>query len=168
MDAKGRSAARGTTLTDDLPDFKGETYEDEHDYVRLKRQLDRIRVLMLDGAWRTLAEISSATSDPEASVSRELRYLREEKHGGFIVDKRPRGDRSSGLYEYKISKPNRYQQAQQPAQEAPPKVHRVTKTQAHSWLTDLMTLTNAAANAGVVVPDGVYEIETYLNERSKG
>jgi DNA-binding Lrp family transcriptional regulator len=61
--------------------------------------------LMVDGQWRTLAEIAEATGAPEASVSARLRDLRKRKFGGHVVARRPRGDRALGLFEYQLVKP---------------------------------------------------------------
>lgn len=62
------------------PQFKGETFSPERDGKRLQEQLGRVRRLMQDGRWRTLANISAATGDPEASVSARLRQLRKEPY----------------------------------------------------------------------------------------
>jgi hypothetical protein len=156
-------------MTTDAPDFDGETYEHDSDHARLMKQLDRVRELMLDGAWRTLAEISAATGDPAASVSAQLRHLRKERFGGFTVDKRSRGDRSAGLFEYKLRKPACYQQAvpaREESEPAPP-TRRLTQAQAATWLAALMDLTNEAAEHGCTIPADVYELEKFLNERKQ-
>jgi len=57
---------------------------------------------MSDGDWRTLSEIGEATGDPVASVSAQLRHLRKRRFGAYIVDKRSRGDRALGLFEYRV------------------------------------------------------------------
>jgi hypothetical protein len=57
---------------------------------------------MADGRWRTLAEIEAATGDPQASISAQLRHLRKRRFGSSVVERRPRGDRSAGLYEYAL------------------------------------------------------------------
>jgi hypothetical protein len=59
---------------------------------------------MKDGQWRTLEEIAQATGDPQASVSAQLRHLRKNKFGSYIVNKRSRGDREHGLWEYQVTK----------------------------------------------------------------
>ena len=66
---------------------------------RLSLQHERVRNLMLDGAWRTLDEIALATRDPPASVSAQLRHLRKPRFGGYRVDKSYRGN---GLYIYRL------------------------------------------------------------------
>jgi len=82
--------------------FSGATYSPEFDYSRLKGQIKRIRDLMLDGEWRTLGEIALLTGDGHASISAQLRNLRKEGNGSHIVEKRTRGDRNSGLWEYRL------------------------------------------------------------------
>ena len=85
--------------------FNGSDYVPQYDDVRLTTQHGRIKELMLDGVWRTLEEISSATNDPASSVSAQLRHLRKERFGGYIVNKRSAGDRLTGLYEYQLLEP---------------------------------------------------------------
>ena len=85
------------------PQFNGSDYDDSHDHVRLTGQIKRVRDLMSDHAWRTLDEIAVNTGDPQASVSAQLRHLRKPRFGGNTVDKRPRGNRSNGLFEYRVS-----------------------------------------------------------------
>lgn len=66
--------------------FGGVTYEPERDYSRLKSQLARVYMVMLDGKWRTLAQITKASRPgTEASVSARLRDLRKDKYGGHIL-----------------------------------------------------------------------------------
>lgn len=81
------------------PEFDGFTYEASNDHDRLYGQLDAVRALMLDGEWRTLAEIASATFSPQASVSARLRDLRKLKFGGYIVERERVG---SGLFRYRV------------------------------------------------------------------
>jgi len=83
-------------------DFDGATYEPQHDKKRLTTQLGRVFNMMSDGEWRTLPEIAKGASAPEASVSARLRDLRKEKFGGFSVERRSKGDRDSGLWEYRL------------------------------------------------------------------
>ena len=87
------------------PHFNGPAYSPKHDHARLTGQIARIRALMLDGCWRTLSEIEAATGDPAASISAQLRHLRKPKFGSHRVDKRTRGQRSAGLYEYRVAPP---------------------------------------------------------------
>lgn len=69
------------------------------DAARLGRQLEAVRSLMLDGRWRSLAEIAEATGSPEASVSARLRDLRKPRNGAFSVDRRRR---TAGQWEYRV------------------------------------------------------------------
>jgi len=82
--------------------FDGPVYEPAHDQARLTGQLLRVFEAMADAHWRTLAEIEAITGDPPASISAQLRHLRKRKFGSFTVDKRARGDRAIGLWEYRL------------------------------------------------------------------
>lgn len=86
------------------PHFNGPEYQEEFDFDRLSNQHNRIKLLMLDGMWRTIGQISLATSDPESSVSAQLRHLRKERFGSYTVERRSTGDRSRGLFEYRVLK----------------------------------------------------------------
>ena len=86
--------------------FRGSDYVPEMDDARLTSQLERIHNLMQDGKWRTLGEIREATGDPEASISAQLRHLRKKRFGSHIIEKRSRGERSKGLFEYRLGKQN--------------------------------------------------------------
>lgn len=85
--------------------FNGSDYERQEDDERLTKQHERIRDLMLDNRWRSLGEIESLTGYPAASISAQLRHLRKERFGAYVVEKRARGERSHGLFEYRVSKP---------------------------------------------------------------
>lgn len=85
--------------------FNGPAYEPQHDYKRLAGQILRVFGLMKDGRWRTLAEIEAITGDPPASISAQLRHLRKERFGSFEVEKRARGERIHGLWEYRLIVP---------------------------------------------------------------
>src|SRR5215472_6154082 len=80
------------------PRFAGAVYEPEKDDVRLHGQIERVFTLMKDSRWRTLSEIEAITGDPPASISAQLRHLRKRRFGAHTVNKRPRGDRESGLF----------------------------------------------------------------------
>ena len=84
------------------PRFNGEVYNRLFDDKRLTGQLRRIFDLMADNKWRTLEEIKQVTGDPPASISAQLRHLRKERFGEHTVNKRSRGDRKKGLYEYQL------------------------------------------------------------------
>jgi len=85
-----------------LPDFDGDTYERPFDYERLGKQARSVFLLMSDGRWRTLPQISRATGCPEASVSARLRDFRKRKFGSHTVERRSVGSRTLGLYEYRL------------------------------------------------------------------
>ena len=79
--------------------FNGADYEPSRDDVRLSGQLSRIWRTMSDGRWRTLSSIAAATSDPESSISAQLRHLRKPRFGLHTIDRRHVGN---GLYEYRL------------------------------------------------------------------
>lgn len=83
-------------------DFDGPAYQRELDFARLTGQIRRVYDCMRSGAWRTLAEIAAITGDPEASVSAQLRHLRKPRFGAHQVERRARGDRERGLFEYRL------------------------------------------------------------------
>jgi hypothetical protein len=65
--------------------FNGSDYDPDKDNARLSGQLGRV------------------TGDPQASVSAQLRHLRKERFGAHTVEKRARGERAHGLFEYRVS-----------------------------------------------------------------
>lgn len=78
------------------PEPKGSTYVPERDKARLNAQCKRVYEAMSYGEWRTLANLSHVTRDPEASVSARLRDLRK---AGYTVERRYV---SRGLHEYRL------------------------------------------------------------------
>jgi len=84
------------------PDFNGSDYNPVLDKARLTGQIERIFNCMKDSNWRSLQEIESITGDGQASVSAQMRNLRKSKFGEHTVEKRRRGDRKSGLFEYQL------------------------------------------------------------------
>ena len=82
--------------------FDGPAYEPKLDFFRLDSQIRRIFVLMQDRRWRTLSEIHNRTGDPESSISAQLRHLRKSKFGSHEINRRRRGDRALGLFEYQL------------------------------------------------------------------
>jgi hypothetical protein len=92
--------------TNEPPGFNGPYYEPAQDDERLTKQHDRIKRVMLDGAWRSLAEIEKLTGDPPASISAQLRHLRKKRFGSWNVEVRSRGIREDGLYEYRLLPPS--------------------------------------------------------------
>ena len=85
-----------------MNEFDGSNYEHEHDYARLSGQIQRVYDAIKDGDWYTLDEINKMTGDPHASVSAQLRNLRKERFGSHVIEKRSRGNRSTGLWEYSL------------------------------------------------------------------
>jgi hypothetical protein len=83
--------------------FDGNTITPE-DFPRLNEQLTRVFTLMRDGEWRTLEDISSATGDPQPSVSARLRDLRKPRFGAFEVSRNYQGN---GLYVYRLAALNK-------------------------------------------------------------
>jgi hypothetical protein len=88
------------------PDFDGQVFDPLHDQKRLESQLGIIFEVMMDGSWRTLGEISHVTRKPEASISAQLRHLRKPRFGSYVVEKRPRGERAGGHFEYRLLAPD--------------------------------------------------------------
>ena len=84
-----------------VPKFDGATFDPARDGARLTGQLERVKGIMADGAWRTLAELAALVDGSEAGVSARLRDLRKVKFGGHQVDRRRRGD--GGLHEYRLT-----------------------------------------------------------------
>lgn len=82
--------------------FDGVTYEAEHDEKRLTTQAMKIYKFMSNENWQTLQEISRATNAPEASASACLRDFRKKRWGQHVVERRIRGERKRGLYEYRV------------------------------------------------------------------
>ena len=83
-------------------EFDGSDYRPKHDKNRLKGQILRVFNAVKFGGWFTLDELHQITNDPHASISAQLRHLRKEKFGAYNIEKRPRGDRSNGLWEYRL------------------------------------------------------------------
>jgi hypothetical protein len=82
--------------------FNGSDYKPEFDNKRLSQQHIRVKKAMLNKGWRTLSEIASITGDPESSISAQLRHLRKPRFGSYCVEKRARGNRQKGLFEYRL------------------------------------------------------------------
>lgn len=82
--------------------FNGSEYSPSKDDKRLTGQILRIFDVMKDGVFRTLGEIESLTCDPQSSISAQLRHLRKDRFGAHTVNKRSRGARENGLWEYQL------------------------------------------------------------------
>ena len=84
------------------PHFNGAVYDPERDHERLSRQIGRVYEALLWGGWLTLAEIEAKTSDPQASISAQIRHLRKRRFGGYQIDKR-RQTQTGGTWEYRLA-----------------------------------------------------------------
>lgn len=84
---------------------RGPAYVPALDEPRLTQQHERIKALMLDGQWRSLKEISDRLDYPEASISAQLRHLRKERFGGYIVEKKRVSIQNLGTYVYRVLPP---------------------------------------------------------------
>jgi hypothetical protein len=85
--------------------FAGAFYDPASDNERLFGQLGRVFECMRDSVYRTLGEIAGETGDPQASISAQLRHLRKPWHGSYLVDVQARGERTKGLFEYRLRSP---------------------------------------------------------------
>ena len=91
-----------------LKSFSGSDYIPIYDERRLSQQIGQIYDLMKDGCWRTLSEIKEQLEAkhkkrfPESSVSAQIRNLSHAEYGNIKHEKRARGDRSNGLFEYRL------------------------------------------------------------------
>ncbi len=81
------------------PQFDGATYEPDRDNARLSSMLQRVKDVMLDGRWHTLAELARLCDGSEAGVSARLRDLRKPKFGGLLVE---REYVVTGLHRYRV------------------------------------------------------------------
>lgn len=85
--------------------FDGQTYDPALDRERLRLQLGRVFALMIDGEWRSLAEIETTTGAPQASISARLRDLRKPRFGSYLVERRRRENLNRGrcgTFEYRV------------------------------------------------------------------
>lgn len=79
--------------------YDGDTLHHDTDHKRLRAQHAAVFKAMAGEAWLTLAELETATSYPQASVSARLRDFRKEKFGGHTVLRRRRRN-AGGTWEY--------------------------------------------------------------------
>jgi hypothetical protein len=111
--AHSRSALGGNPLEGNLfnpsetPQFFGETFSPAQDGERLTTQQAQVEAVMVDGFWRTLANICTelrrrhpGSKHGEASISARLRDMRRR---GWKVE-RERTRPGSGLYQYRAVK----------------------------------------------------------------
>ena len=81
-------------------DFDGETYEPAKDKARLTAQYKQVFDTMLDGKFRSLAELEALTKAPQASISARLRDMRKERNGSHTVVRRRAEDGT--YYKYQL------------------------------------------------------------------
>ncbi|TNE58637.1 MAG: hypothetical protein EP341_03205 [Sphingomonadales bacterium] len=88
--------------------FHGVTFDPKADQARLDTQQGRVEHAMADQKWRTLAEISAITGDPEASISARIRTCRDKwGEGAAERRRRPGIAAEAGVWEYRIKIPER-------------------------------------------------------------
>ncbi len=80
--------------------FDGSTFDPAQDAARLTSQLLRVKALMIDGRWRTLAAIREQTGGTEAAISARLRDFRKDRFGGWAVERQRLTN--TGLWEYRL------------------------------------------------------------------
>ena len=84
-------------------EFHGDGYEEKFDRIRLRGQMARVYNLMSDGIFRTHTEIKNLIGGSENGIAAALRALRQKVWGSHIVNKRRRGTKSRGLWEYSLT-----------------------------------------------------------------
>ncbi len=84
--------------------FDGVTYQRSLDFKRLKTLLERVKIVMSDGKWRSLSMLQEAAGGTEASCSARLRDLRKPKFGGYKIERRRSGRKNIGLFEYRMQR----------------------------------------------------------------
>jgi len=147
---------------DNAPHFDGPDYIPELDHDRLTGQIKRVKDLMLDGQWRTLAEIESHTGDPPASISAQLRHLRKERFGVWTVEKRRRGDPSDGLFEYRVLPPEEEVPSPRPRKYPKPTLDELQE--AYAWLEHAVRQYQAQGS----IPDSLKKTMKWLKGQQDG
>lgn len=79
--------------------FGGKTYDPAADSPRLTSQLDRVRAVMQDGQWHTLAELAEVCGGSEAAISARIRDFRKPQFGAHEVQRERVRD---GLWRYRL------------------------------------------------------------------
>ena len=80
--------------------FDGADYNPALDDNRINKQLGRVWQALSSGQWMTLDELETATNDPQASISAQLRHLRKERFGSHDIQ---RQRRTTGTWEYRLN-----------------------------------------------------------------
>lgn len=85
------------------PAFPGPAVEPEYDNIRLTGLQYAIFELMKDGRWRTFSDIHFAIQrGSENGIAAMLRNLRHKSRGRHTVNKKRKGDKHKGLWEYQL------------------------------------------------------------------
>lgn len=98
--------AADSSPSGDEPAFAGSHYNPAVDDQRLTLQIGRVFEAMCDGGWHTIADLAAAINDPPSSISAQLRHLRKPRHGSWMIDLEPSGNRSAGLFVYRMRNPD--------------------------------------------------------------
>lgn len=150
--------------TSESPGFNGPHYDPKADDPRLMRQHERIKRVMLDGAWRTLREIAKLTGDPEASISAQLRHLRKKRFGSWDIRTEPTGNREDGLFRYRLLVPTADQTVEEaPAREAP----RFSKSDWRDLADELPRVVAIAASQEHAPSDALKKLVAYVTYRAR-
>ena len=80
--------------------FDGITYVASRDHARLSGQLAKVRSILADRQWHTLAEIAKAVGGSEAGVSARCRDLRKTRFGGHLIERK---HFSNVLWQYRLA-----------------------------------------------------------------
>ena len=81
------------------PDFDGETYDRERDHTRHSSALARVKEILSDGEWHSIAEVADRANISPAATSARFRDLRKEKFGGHAVERKNLG---GGFWQYRL------------------------------------------------------------------
>lgn len=81
--------------------FEGESYCQDRDHGRLRRQLNLVYQIMSDNGWHTLRELAEAVGCEPQSASARIRDLRKEQYGGHQIE---RERVEGGLFKYRLVK----------------------------------------------------------------
>jgi hypothetical protein len=68
--------------------FDGVTYSEELDGPRLSSQLERVRRLLSDGRWRSIAAVARICGGSESGISARIRDLRKPKFGSLLIERK--------------------------------------------------------------------------------
>lgn len=87
-----------------IPRFDSGVDLTKADHARLSTQLQRVLHVLRDGQWYSVPALQRAIraqfgiTEPEPSLSAQIRNAKKEKHGGYPVERR----RIGNTYEFRI------------------------------------------------------------------